>query len=160
MVSWPALALASLPVLTGLASTLWSMLVTTSRSSAALGNVVCYAIVFLVIRGLMDDGVPLSSLLRGRNPAIFAAYVVSSVLVSLAWVVALKGNHVAAIGLVEIGYPVFVILFAALLVGPVRLTPGQWFGGALVAIGMVLVVACAAPDSPAAAPEPPAPTAG
>jgi drug/metabolite transporter (DMT)-like permease len=134
-----ALLIFAIPVLTGLAATLWSRLTQESWAIAALSSVVTHIAVLSI---LLWRGVPLKLEVL-MQPRVAAAFVVASLcygVVSFAWMASLNVTGMALIGLVEIGYPIFIILFTLLLFGGVELRPVQYLGGALIFIGSFTVL--------------------
>lgn len=134
-----ALVLAALPVLTGLQAVLWSQLVGFSRPGAALVNVVSAAILCGILAALYwrETTTPIT-----QTAALYGVgYLVVNIVVALLWIAALNGSNISVIGFVEIGYPLFILLFGYLLVGNVSMTNLHWAGAAMIFGGTSLVIA-------------------
>lgn len=134
------LILASLPVITGLQAVLWSQIVGLSRPGAALVNIVSAAIICAILWVAFPKANPLGPLFEGNNVWFAGGYLVVSVVVALLWIAALQTSNIAANGFVEIGYPLFILLFAYLLMGKVELSAFHYVGAGMIFVGTTLVV--------------------
>jgi len=137
MLDMGTIALISLPVTTGLAATLWSIVALKNPLASAALATLDYAIVMAIfwIAGYRFDGV-----LAGISPAYATMYLVVNAIVLISWVLALKSSGVAAIGFVEIGYPFFILLFSIVLLGSTTISKAQLIGGMIICIGSAIVV--------------------
>lgn len=133
------LVLAALPVLTGLQSVLWSQIIGISRPVAAITNVVASLILCAVLCALYWRENPFTAILQG-GAAYVIGYLVVNVIVALLWIAALQTSHISVIGFVEIGYPLFILLFGYLFIGSVNMTLTHWAGAALIFVGTSVVV--------------------
>jgi drug/metabolite transporter (DMT)-like permease len=140
--SWSLACLVALPLITGLGSVLWSQLAGVSWRLPCLANVIAYVITYAIVVASDLGSVRTDVAALSRSDVILwmGGYVAVCIACSLLWLFALRDCGVAAIGFVEIGYPVFILLFAFLLVGDFRFNAYHWIGGAIVLAGTSIVL--------------------
>lgn len=135
--------LLALPILTGLSFVFWGKLTKCSPSAAALSSIAASVIVMGINTAIYRRS-PID--LNGASWTDFAMNFALSAVVSLLWIFATRATSVTLTSIVEISYPVFAVLFAALLLGEAGLTGRQMVGGAVILIGAVIVITGAAND--------------
>lgn len=135
-----AVVLLLLPVLTGLQATLWSQLVTFSRTGGALINVASAIILAIILLTIFPSQGAFAALTEGNRWMTTLGYLVVNIVVALLWIAALQNSSIAMIGFVEIGYPLFILLFAYLLVGNVEMSVAHWTGAGMIFVGTIIVV--------------------
>ena len=127
-----------LPVMTGLGSTLWGQMCSDNNplysSSAALLSQVLTIIILLYC------GYGQKVSLVQFPTKIFLIYIPIATLVSLLWIFPLVNKtSLSAISMVEICYPIFTVIFTALLFNAQRLNAYHAIGGTIITIGVCLV---------------------
>lgn len=135
-----AVVLLLLPVLTGLQATLWSQLVTYSRTGGALVNVVSAILLAVILAAIFPTQGAFSAIMEGNRWMTTLGYLAVNIVVALLWIAALQNSSIAMIGFVEIGYPLFILLFAYLLVGNVEMSLAHWTGAGMILVGTIIVV--------------------
>jgi drug/metabolite transporter (DMT)-like permease len=135
-------ALAALPVITGLASVIWSQLAEVSWRLPTLANAITYVLIYVAVAASDTASIraDFGALYRSEMALPLGSYIAVCGAISFLWLYALRDSSVAAIGFVEIGYPVFILLFAFLLFGKVQLNTYHWIGGLTVLAGTSVVL--------------------
>lgn len=136
------LVLLAIPALTGLNHILWARLVRVGPEIGVATNALAYSALFCVymfMRVMPNTGPPHVAPGSTTWPA-FCMVTIGSALICAAWVYAVERVPLPVIGFVEIAYPLFVLIFTPLLVGPVRLSGYHWVGGAMVLVGIAFVL--------------------
>jgi len=138
----PTALLLAIPAMTGLASVLWAKMVKSSPELSAAANILACVCVFAILTILRGAGL-LKGVATLPDPRLLwgvAAYAALSVLISLSWMAALERSSLPIISVMEISYPLFILLFTAALVEPVSLTRLQIGGGLFILVGTGLVL--------------------
>lgn len=137
-----AALLVLLPAITGLASVLWSKMAKVSPYLASSSNLAVSIGAILALAAVRHAGMLKTQAVVGQTQivVVLVAYITLSIAISLMWLVALERTSLPIISLMEIGYPLFIVLFTALLVEPVRLNAAELTGGAMIVTGAGLVL--------------------
>lgn len=128
------LVLLALPIATGTASVLWSMIAAASRPLTAALSAASYAALCLLL--LAVDG---PATRADVGVGVMLAFAALSVLVPALWLLALPSAPVAVIAVVESSYPLAALAVSWALIGPPTLSPIGVVGAALVLAGVPMI---------------------
>ncbi len=134
--------LITLPVLTGLGSVLWAKMVRVAPEIAMLSNLLGYSGVFLIFFISRRLGY-VSPQYGPSDPYMWLVFPIATILTtltSLNWIFSMNASSLPITAIIEIAYPIFILLFTAMLIERVTLNSYHIGGGLLLMIGAAFVL--------------------
>ena len=77
--------------------------------------------------------------LMSKNLWLSLACVLTMIVGNLMIATSIHGKNATLAGLIEISYPIFIVLFSYLLFGTHHMTPSVWVGGSLIFAGVSII---------------------